>query len=236
MNKRNKVAADKFGVKRRTQECVPPPTSSGASLTADAKGEHTDKPVELPATEQKNDKKHDWLKIVPVIISALALVISTGGLLYTIRTYTVSNRPYLGVTDSNFQLVEDPPRAIVWKFTVKNVGSQPAVLKIEEHKTTLTAPSGDQLPLPLVGSTGETVSYVMPNQAVELTGFYSEVNSPVRMEEILNGSAFLDTYIKLSYSSEGALGRNQYSYSTQIRFYTVKGVAPGFSTVKAEGN
>jgi hypothetical protein len=180
-------------------------------------------------------KKMDWTTITPVIISIVSLLISIGGYLYTVRTYSVSHRPYLGVVDSTFQLVENPPRAIVWKFIVKNVGSQPAVLRIDENKSTLTTPSG-VTPLPSLGAIGETVTYIMPGQTVELLGQYTEVGGPVKMEEIMNGSVLLDIYIRLSYSSEGAIWRKNYSYSSQIRFHTVKGVAPGFATVKAEGD
>jgi hypothetical protein len=178
---------------------------------------------------------YDLLKIAPVVISAIALIISTGGLVYTIRTFSVSHRPFLGVTDSVFQLIENPPRAIVWKFIVKNAGTKPAVLKTEENRATLTTARGVST-LPFLGAIGETVSYVMPSQTLELLGQYSEVNGSVRMEEILNGSVVLDMYLKLSYSGEAAIGRKKYYYSTQIRFHTAKGVAPGLSTVKAEGN
>jgi len=188
-----------------------------------------------PPVPKRKNEMDNWLKLAPVIISALALTISTLGLLYTIRTYSVTQRPFLGVTDSSFQLVENPPRAVVWKFIVKNVGTKPAVLKIEENRATLTTPNGVSS-LPSLGAIGETVSYVMPGQTIDLLGQYSEVNQQVRMEEILNGAAVLDMYIKLSYSGEGAIGRNNYYYSTQIRFHAAKGVAPGFSPVKAEGN
>lgn len=180
-------------------------------------------------------EKIDWTKITPITISTMSLLISIGGFLYTIRTYSVSHRPYVGVVDSTFQLVENPPRAVVWKFILKNVGAQPAVLSISEHKGTLTTPSG-VITLPSLGAIGETVSYVMPGQTLELLGQYTEVGGPVRTEEIMNGSVLLDIYIRLSYSSEGAIWRKNYSYSTQIRFHTVKGVAPGFATVKAEGD
>ncbi len=188
------------------------------------------------STEKKMpSEKRNWAAITPIIISATSLIISVGGFLYTIRTYSVSHRPYLGVVDSSFQLIENPPRAIVWKFIVKNTGSQPGVLHIDESKGTLTTPSGVST-LPTLGSIGDTVSYVMPGQTVELLGQYTEVGGPVKMEEILNGSVLLDIYIRLSYTSEGAIGSKRYSYSSQIRFHTVKGVAPGFATVKAEGD
>ena len=180
-------------------------------------------------------EKGDWAKITPITISTMSLLISIGGFLYTIRTYSVSHRPYIGVVDSTFQLVENPPRAVVWKFVLKNVGSQPAVLSTNENKGTLTTPSGVTT-LPSLGDIGETVTYVMPGQTLELLGQYNEVGGPVRIEEIMNGAVLLDIFIRISYSSEGAISRKNYSYSTQIRFHAVKGVAPGFATVRAEGD
>lgn len=180
-------------------------------------------------------EKVDWTKLTPILIATTSLLISIGGYLYTMRTYSVSHRPYLGVVDTSFQLVENPPRAVVWKFIVKNVGSQPAALSINENKSTLTTPGGVTT-LPSLGAIGETVSYVMPGQTVELFGQYTEEGGVVKMEEIMNGSVLLDIYIRLSYSSEGAIWRKNYSYSSQIRFHTVKGVAPGFASVKAEGD
>jgi hypothetical protein len=189
----------------------------------------------LPSEKNIPSEKRDWAAITPILISTLALIISVGGFLYTIRTYSVSHRPYLGIVESNFQLVENPPRAIIWKFIVKNTGSQPTVLHVDESKGTLTTTSGVST-LPTLGDIGNAVSYVMPGQTIELIGQYTEVGGPVKMEEILNGSVLLDVYTRLSYTSEGALGNKKYTYSSQIRFHTVKGVAPGFTTVKAEGD
>ncbi len=67
-------------------------------------------------------KKQQIVVLLPLLISSLALAVSAGSFIYTIRTYAVSHRPYLGVVDGPFQFVENPPRAMTWKFVVKNVG------------------------------------------------------------------------------------------------------------------
>jgi hypothetical protein len=76
----------------------------------------------------------------------------------------------------------------------------------------------------------------MPGETTELWGQYPEVGGSVRLEEDLDGLALLDFYIRLSYSSEGAIWRRKFVYSCQIRFHVVRGANPGFSTTKAEGN
>jgi hypothetical protein len=136
--------------------------------------------------------------------------------------------------ESSFQFIEEPPRAMTWKLIVKNTGSQPATLR-EDNWATLTTSNGVQK-LPLLGAIGDTVTYVMPGQTVELLGQYSEVNGPVKMQDILNGSVLLDIYTRLSYTGEAAIGSNRYTYYSQTRFHTVNGVAPGFAMVKAEGD
>jgi hypothetical protein len=180
-------------------------------------------------------RRLNWALATPLLISVTSLVISIGGLIYTVRTYSVSHRPYLGIVESGFQLVENPPRAITWKLIVKNTGSQPATLRIDENKATLTTPSGVST-LPTLGDVGDTVGYLMPGQTIELLGQYSDVGGSVKMEEILNGSVLLDVYTRLSYTGAGVIGSNRYFYYSQTRFHAVKGVSPGFATFKAEGN
>ena len=51
------------------------------------------------------------------------------GLLYTARTHAVSQQQYIGSVTMSFEFVEEPPRAMLWKLVVKNVGSMPEFLK-----------------------------------------------------------------------------------------------------------
>lgn len=176
-----------------------------------------------------------WFAIAPILISTFSLLISLGGFLYTVRSFSVTHRPYLGVVDSQYQLVETPPRAIVWKLILKNTGSKPAILKIDEYKATLSKQNKITI-LPSLGSLSDTISYVMPGESIVLLGQYTEVGGVVKMEEILNGSIFLDINMKLSYSGKNATGKSKYYYSSQIRFHAIEGFPASFATVKAEGN
>lgn len=114
-----------------------------------------------------------------------------------IRTYSVSHRPYLGIVSSPFQFIENPPRGITWKYIVKNTGTQPAVMKVEANTTTLTK-SSRVYTFPSRGGLGDSIMYVMPEQSVELIGHYNEVDGEVKMQELLNGSAFLETNVRIS--------------------------------------
>lgn len=172
---------------------------------------------------------------LPLLIAALSLLLSIAGLVYTSRTFSITHRPYLGVIDVHFQLLETPPTVIAWQFVVKNVGDQPATMRIEKNVATLTSQHGATA-LPLVGSGEDQIHYVMPGQTVELFGQYSEVDKPIKMTDILNGAARLEVFINLTYSGEGAIGRKSYYYSSHFRFETPKGFPSVFSTIKAEGN
>ena len=119
------------------------------------------------------------MTVIPIVLASLSLLVSVGGLLYRIRTYASSRRPYIGVVDSAFQLVENPPRAIVWKLVLKNVGTIPASVKIEENRATLTTPEGVS-PLPSLGAIGDTRTYLMPDQTIDLLGQYTEVGGPIQ--------------------------------------------------------
>lgn len=112
------------------------------------------------------------LSTAPIIISFLAFGVSLVGLIYTARTYAVSHRPYLGIVDMPFQLVENPPRAIIWKMVVKNVGSVPGFMVVQENSARLTTPAGTST-LGSLGAIERTGTLVMPGQTVELLGQYT---------------------------------------------------------------
>jgi len=57
--------------------------------------------------------------LAPMIIALGALAVSVIGLMFTARTYGVTHRPYVGIIDTPFQLIESPPRAITWKLVLK---------------------------------------------------------------------------------------------------------------------
>ena len=111
----------------------------------------------------------------------------------------------------------------------------PSKCQIEENRATLTTPEG-VLPLPSLGAIGDTRTYVMPDQTIDLLGQYTEVGGPIQMRQILEGIVLLDLHVSVSYQSQGAFRKVNHSYRTRIRFHAIKGVEPGFSTVSAVGD
>lgn len=175
------------------------------------------------------------LPVLPIVISSLALLLSGGSLFYTIRLFTVTQRPYVGVTEVQHQFVENPPRAMLWKAVVKNVGALPGNVRVDENTATITTHAGVTT-LSSLGGIGRTMTFLMPGQTIDLIGQYSEVGSPTKMSELLNGSATLDLKVRLSYDNPGwFFGRTRH-YSTSIRFHVTPGVMPGFAMVSAESD
>lgn len=80
-----------------------------------------------------------------------------------------------------------PPHAIVWKLVLKNVGTIPASVKIEENRATLTTPEGVS-PLQSLGPIGDTRTYLMPDQTINLFGQYTEVRVLFRYGRCRKGS------------------------------------------------
>jgi len=171
----------------------------------------------------------------PIIISLLAFLVSLLGLAYTARTYAVSHRPYLGIVDMPFQLVENPPRAIVWKMVVKNVGSLPAFMTVQENSARLATPAGTST-LASLGAIGRAGTMVMPGQTVDLLGQYTEVGGPVPMSDILSGTAALNITVRLTYEFPSWLRAGRRYYNADVLFHVVEGVAPGFTMISAEAN
>lgn len=175
------------------------------------------------------------LTFLPIVISLLALVVSVVSLAYTARNYAVTQRPHIGITEMPFQLVESPPRAIVWKLVVKNVGVLPGFLTVRENAARLTTPSTTST-LGSLGGIGEAGTMVMPGQTVDLLGQYSEIGGAVPMADILSGNATLTVSVKLYYTFPSWLWAGVRTYDAEIRFHTVKGVVPGFVMVSAKAN
>jgi hypothetical protein len=173
--------------------------------------------------------------VVPLVISCCALLVSLIGLLYTARNYAASHRPYIGVVDTPFHLGENPPRAIVWKVVVKNVGTVPGFVVIAENTATLSNHAGSSM-LPSLGAFGKTGTLLMPGQIVELLGQYSEVGGPVPMADILSGQATLELAIRMTYEFSSWLWPSKREYAATLRFHVVKGVEPGFAMIGASAN
>lgn len=81
---------------------------------------------------------------------------------------------------------------------LKNVGTIPASVTIEENRATLTTPEGVS-PLQSLGAIGDTRTYLMPDQTIDLLGQYTEVGGPIQMRQMLEGIVVLDLHVSVSY-------------------------------------
>lgn len=175
-------------------------------------------------------------EIASIIISALALLASGGVLLYTARTYAAAHRPYIGIISIPFQLVEDPPRAIVWKVIIKNVGSLPGFLKMLENSACLTTATLtydlDSVPV----ATKQDRSLLMPGEIAELPGQYNDYGAPVQMADILSGNASIRITLRFSYTTVTRFWPARRYFNAEIHFATVKGFEPGFHIMSVDAN
>ena len=68
-------------------------------------------------------KSNFLIAIIPIIISLIALLLSA-------QTYYASHRPYVGIIEHDYQIIQDQNEksvGLAWVFVMKNVGATPAV-------------------------------------------------------------------------------------------------------------
>ncbi len=112
-------------------------------------------------------------------IAIASLLISFFSFLFTMRTYVMAHRPYLGITVQNYRSVGDPPSRFEWRFVVKNTGSLPAWGKIEEYQVFLTT-EGRTTALP-VPDQPDIGIFLMPDDTADITGQLSDFRSMARL-------------------------------------------------------
>lgn len=159
-----------------------------------------------------------WSFIFTWILPVVATIISVGSFIYTMRTYRVTHRPYIGGIEWTPHLIGDPPTRMLWWVTLKNVGSVPAWLKVEENKATLTS-EGQTTPLPMATGHGGGGIYLMPGQTSPLHGGFSDTAGRAMVRDVLSGRVVLEVSIRLSYESSGALWwKDKYHYAITNRY------------------
>lgn len=169
-------------------------------------------------------------------LAVFSIVMNFGNFAYTTRTYAVTHRAYIGAVEANFHLFGDPPSAMSWSFTLKNVGSVPGWMRTDEYVATLTT-DGRSITLPTQREKGEGRNFLMPGQTVGVSGNINDaILGPNTIMNVLAGKAQLEVRLRLSYESGGALwGANRYYYMAQSRFRTDVG-PPVFVIVWAEAD
>src|SRR5438105_15446781 len=89
----------------------------------------------------------------PTVVASASLAVSLLSLFYTARTFALNHRPYVGVIEQAFQLVGEPPTAMVWRVVLKNVGTLPTWVTVTENRTVITPADGTSRTLPMLVET-----------------------------------------------------------------------------------
>lgn len=168
------------------------------------------------------------------VLAVTSAVISVSSFTYTLRTYAVTHRPYVGVYEVNYQLLGTPSTGMSRAFVLKNVGSVPAWLSVDENSATVRA-GGQTRTLPILGEPGGRM-FLMPGQTANLNGHFTDASGIVLTSDVLSGKTTIDVTIHLSYEASGALWwKNAYYYRSINRFTTDSG-PPAFVNRFTEAN
>lgn len=211
-------------------------------MTARKKSKPANRPKEMSTTPNSQPtaagKSRWWIVTLPIFTSIVALVISFGNLLFVIRTFSVTQRPYIGIATTDFQTIGNPPSGLAWKFTLTNAGTKPARARLDKNVVTLTNAGGKMVELPQFKSDipSDAISLIMPGESVTLVGRYVSGPGSVPMSDILSGAARLDFTISISYTGKAAFGKNEYSYFCKGMMNAIEGIAPYFVQLQVQGD
>jgi len=167
------------------------------------------------------------------VLSVLSFIIAMGSFLYTMRTYAVTHRPYVGVVSHDYRVLGDPPTAMVWRFVLKNVGGLPAWVAVEENQAFVTT-DGQRSALPILGRSPGGI-YLMPGQTADLGGQFSDAGGLARVSEVFSGRTELEARIRLAYEASALWWRNRYYYRVANTF-RVHPLPAAFTMTEATAN
>jgi hypothetical protein len=162
-----------------------------------------------------------WVKVVlAAIVGILPLAISIGSFVYTMRTYTITHRPYIGIMQVDFRpemAAQGATERLRWNIQVKNAGSLPGWMPVEKREVTVTV-GEEVVPVPLKRIEPEAGIFLMPGGVGVLSGDFPE-NEIVPIRRVLEGQAVLRDQIRIVYEPSGAMWwKPQYYYEATLRF------------------
>jgi hypothetical protein len=198
---------------------------------------------------------------LPVVISFLALIVSTTSFYLTMKTTSLQNRPYVGIVKTPDEIISDPTtrngRSMRWDIVFKNTGSIPAWLKVEERKCYVIFNNeiidcGIRDPFPTI----PVGVFLMSQGTGTLQGGLTDPaiasrNVEIFLDDVLSGKVPLIEHLRVSYQpsatlSQGWFGKilgltDEYIYEVELRFVThPAGISPSFqpyfamTTIKAD--
>jgi hypothetical protein len=168
------------------------------------------------------------------MLTVISLVVAILSFLYTARTFTLTNRAYVGVIEHDYQIYGEPPTAMTWRFVMKNVGTAPTWVTVKAHFGTVIDSTGVARTLPLFGEPMGGI-YMMPGQTADLTSQLSDAGGNARVVDILAGRTKLRVEIRLSYDSPSAFGfgrTHKYEATSEFR---VNPTPPRFVMTSGQG-
>jgi len=139
-------------------------------------------------------------KLVPGI-AFLSLVVSIGSFYYTARTFAVSYRPYLGVSGEKTEYFGSPPNALQWSMQITNVGTIPAVIKVEQFHPYVRIGS-EIRDLPTLPT---KPSLIIPGEVTSFRGLLADANpgesGGVSVDQLRTMQATFEVELRLSYEA-----------------------------------
>jgi len=173
-----------------------------------------EKGIKISETNNK-ERKSGW----SLWISILALLFAGASFIISWRTYTITHRPYVGVTRITETFEGKPrPTRIRRAIVLQNTGSIPARGKVEKRQVRVTV--GEKpINVPLKITSGASF-FLMPGEASTLYGDFPE-NDIVPIQKVLSGGAELTDTIRISYGPSGAVWwKTEYFYEANLKLVT----------------
>jgi hypothetical protein len=163
----------------------------------------------------------EWTQVVLVVtVGILPSVISISLFVYLIGIYTITHRPYIGITQVTYTPDMGAQGAIErlrWRIVLKNTGSLPGRIDVEQRAVTVTM-GEEVIPVPQKQAEPEAGRFLMPGGEEVLDGEFPD-NPLVPLQRVLAGQAVLRESIRFVYEPSAARWwKPRYSYEATLRF------------------
>jgi len=165
----------------------------------------------------------------PLGISIVSLLISIGSFVYTMRTFAVTQRPYVGMIGVVW--VTEQAGTPAWRIVFKNSGARPARVQTVKNQTTLTTDGVRKI----IPTSGSPASHTVLMPGVE-SQIFGSAGDGVNVNDLLSGRTKLEVEVEFSYEATGdLLWSSKYHYKTKQLFEpTIRPM--GFITTSGDAN
>jgi hypothetical protein len=174
--------------------------------------------------------------VLIVGVGILPSAISIALFVYAVGIYTVTHRPYIGITQVTYEPDTGAQGAIErlrWSIVLTNTGSVPGWIHVEQRAVTVTM-GEEVIALPHKPTEPETGIFLMPGGQKVLHEEFPD-HTAVPMQRVLAGQAELRERVRFVYEPSAARWRKpQYDYEATLRF--LAGHSPRFVVTVGQAN